>query len=549
VTIAATVRGVEAMLAQLEAEGVRYVFGNPGTTEQAFVEAVSRSNTLEYVGALHESVAVGAADGFARASRTPAFVQLHAAPGLGNAMGLIYDSAVAHTPLVVYIGEPDSRLTVDEPILGGDALAMARPFAKWVARVEHALALPKVLRRAFKIAAEPPFGVVVVAIPADVLDADVTPERATSARVSWAAAPDGQALTEAAGCLADARAPVILCGDGVAVCDAGEELAALAEELGAPVYEVWTSELALRTDHPLAQGSLNLLAPQTIQRALADHDVIAAFGATLFSLLSVPSEPLIANHQRLVEAHYDSWQLGKNHAGGPLLKGDLKPALAELTRQVRVRRTPTDVLERDRRIQAISSRKRRRQYEARSDGAISPVELAAAIAAEVSAEDVVFDEGITLSGALRATVPRTLARTYFLARGGGLGQGMPGPLGVKLALPERRVLAAVGDGSAVYTVQALWTAARHGIAVVWVIANNGRYHILDRNLAHHLGTAVEEPAFALGPPRLDFASLAQGFGVRAWTVSTEDDLQSALSTALASDEPALVDVHMVDPLT
>jgi benzoylformate decarboxylase len=551
----ATVAAVDAFVRQLEAEGVRHVFGNPGTTEQAFVRAVSAAPSIDYIGALHEAVAVGMADGYARSRRAPAFVQLHASPGLGNAMGLVYDAAAGGTPLVIYVGEPDSRLTAQEPLLAGDLLAMARPFAKWTHRIDRAADLQRVVRRAFKIAAAAPAGVVVLSVPADVLDEPVELQDAVSQRVRMAGAGDPVMLARVARGLAGARAPLILFGDGVAAADAGTELLAVAAAVPAPLREVWTTEFVVPTDSDLFAGGLNLLAPASIRRVLAEHDVIVAFGASLFPLLTHIGQPLIAADQELIEFHADPWELGKNYAASTLLHGDLKPALAALAGLLGSGHGPgrdgdAGALRKaiaDGRSTALA-RLHARHREQPDGGAIAPLELALEVAAALGDEDVLFDEAITLSGVLRTVVPRLRPGTYYLARGGGLGQGMPGPLGVKLAQPERRVLAIVGDGSAMYTIQSLWTAARHGIAVGWVIADNGRYHILDRNLAHHLGAPAEEPAFDLRPPALDFVKLAQGLGIAATVATSRAELRDALAAWRTLDEPFLIDARMPDPL-
>jgi benzoylformate decarboxylase len=548
-------QGVALFVDQLIAEGVTRVFGNPGTTEQAFVQAISQAAEIEYVGTTHESVAVGMADGYARATGEPALVQLHASPGLGNAMGLIYDAAVGKTPLVVYVGEPDAELTLSEPILAGDSLAMAAPFAKWTHRVSRPSSLQDAVRRAFKVAAEPPGGVVVLSIPADVLDVYVEdPVPAVSLRVPWRVGPDPEAITRLGEAIRAAEAPVVLVGDGAVAAGAGAEAARLAEAIAAPIYEVWTSEVALSSE--LSLGVLNLLSPDSVRRSLEPYDLIVAVGCSLFPLLSRPAAPLIRDDQVLAELHFDGWELGKNQRASVLVMGDLTRSLQAVRtnleefpgasdEELGVRREAI-VGHRDG-VGRARSRKWARGEAGESGDGLTRGELVDGIAAALEPGDIVFDEAITLSGALRAGVAPICSR-YFLARGGGLGQGMASPLGVKLALPEGRLLTVVGDGSALYTIQSLWTAARYGIAVGYLIVNNGRYHILDRNLADYLGEVVDETAFDLRPPTTSFAELAAAFGVANARVESAAALAPTLTAMLARDVPFLVDVTVKSPL-
>jgi benzoylformate decarboxylase len=210
-----TLAGRYAMLEQLVAQGTRYIFGNPGTTEQGFMDALQDFPQLEYILALHEGVATGIADGYARACGAPAFLQLHINPGLGNAMGMLYNSHRTRTPLVVYAGQHAQRGASQEPILAGDLVRLAGPLTKWAVEAQDANEIPVLLRRAFKIAMEPPRGPVFLSVPTNVMDeesdADITP----ATYVDTKARPDHHVVERIASLLADAHSPVIVCGDGV----------------------------------------------------------------------------------------------------------------------------------------------------------------------------------------------------------------------------------------------------------------------------------------------------------------------------------------------
>src|SRR5438874_3426372 len=225
-----------ALLEQLIADGVRHIFGNPGTTEQGFMDILQDYPQVQFMLALHEGVAVSMADAFARVSRRPAFVELHITPGLGNGMGMMHNARIGKTPLVVFAGQSPSDVLLQEPHLSGPLVDMARPIAKWAAQVEHAHDVPRALRRAFKIAAEPPQGPVFLALPMDVLDHEADVDIRPTAYTSWRTRPDLAALAQAAELLLAASHPMILAGDRVALSGAQAELVALAKLLGAAIF-------------------------------------------------------------------------------------------------------------------------------------------------------------------------------------------------------------------------------------------------------------------------------------------------------------------------
>src|SRR3990170_3198805 len=225
--------GRYAMLEQLVAEGTKYVFGNPGTTEQGFMDALQDYPQIQYILSLQEGIAVGVADGYARACGRPAFVQLHIMPGLGNAMGMLYNSYRTHTPLVIYAGQHPQRGASQEPILAGDLVRLAGPLTKWAVEAQDAAEIPVLLRRAFKAAVEPPPGPVFLSIPTNVMDEESDSAIIPSSPVDTRVRPQAEAIERVAQLLAGARSPVIICGDGVATSGGQQELVRLAETIGA----------------------------------------------------------------------------------------------------------------------------------------------------------------------------------------------------------------------------------------------------------------------------------------------------------------------------
>jgi len=542
--------GKQALLEQLVADGVRYIFGNPGTTEQAFMDLLQDYPRLEFILCLHEGVAVSMADAFARATRKPAFVELHIAPGLGNAVGMLYNARAGHSPLVVYVGQSASRALFQEPLLSGDLVGIAAPVTKWAYEIGHAADLPQAVRRSFKIADEAPQGPVVLSIPIDVLDeaAEVSIQPTTYTR--WRAHPDPAAMDEAAALLADSRCPLIVTGDGVALSDGQEHVTRLAELLGAPIYQGYTTEVNVAADHPLVVGTLpytNAAASEVTDRLFARHDVVLALGAPLLRFIFPRPGGMAPKDTRVIQIDLDGWELGKSLPTALGIKADCRAAIEALLERLESR-PPHGAADRVAAIAAERRQKRELQLAAdRKTWETSPISvprLMGEIADVLPHDAAVFDEAITGSTVLQRYVTPRPGR-YFRARAGGLGPGLPGALGLKLAMPERPVVGVVADGSAMFTVAAFWTAAHHRIPVTWIVCNNASYRILKENIMDYLGPSHIDRKFVamdLTDPPLRYDRIAESMGVYGRRVERADDLRPALEEALGLGAPAVVDV-------
>jgi benzoylformate decarboxylase len=544
--------GKQALMEQLVAEGVRYVFGNPGTTEQPFMDILQDYPQIQYILALQEATALGMADAYAWASGRPAFVELHIAPGLGNAMGMLHNAYYTGTPLVVYAGQHEARGVIQEILLAADLVSMARPVTKWSVEVQDAADIPTVLRRAFKVAAEPPRGPVFVSIPLNVMDqtAEMTIAPATYSR--WRVRPDPQAVAEAADLLAAAQSPVIVCGDGVALSGALEEAVQLAELIGAQVYSSFSAELVFPTGHPLYQGLVNIIREAGLRQQLAAADVLLTIGASAFGVVYSMPEPPFPAQTKVIQIDANPWELAKNWPATLAIVADPRMGLRDLLQMLPSRLSETAREAAAARLRAARQQKEQAQesFEAAARSAADTVPIAVPRLMQELADclepgTVVYDEAITASVHLSHYLKFNQPGTYFRGAGGGLGSGLPGALGVKLARPDSPVLAVVGDGAALYTIQALWTAAHYRIPVTYVICNNQSYRILKINMLQYLGEAMAGRNFVgmdLVDPVLDFAQIAQAFGIRGQRVERPEELGPALRSALRSGEPSLVDV-------
>jgi benzoylformate decarboxylase len=543
--------GKIALLELLKQEGVRVMFGNPGTTELPLMDAFAAERDIRYVLALQEAPAMGMADGYAQASGQLACVNLHAAPGLGNAMGMLYDARKAGAPIIVTAGQHEQRFNFTEPLLWADLPVVARPFVKWSEEVRRLADLPRAIHRAAKTALAPPTGPVFLSLPGDILTDSEDLELGQPTRVASGIRGDAGAIAAAAQLMARAKSPVILAGDAVAQGNALSEMVAFAEALAAPVYDEGMATRAMfPSSHPLYRGALVRL-PAAIRGMLDQHDLLVSIGADLFTL-SLPDEvDAMPEGMQVVHLDTDPWELGKNYPATVAILGEPKVTLPELTQALRAASNADAVAKRlaHVRTEGISSLARlTANAEALAERhPIHPLALMHAIGQLLPADAVVIDETVSSGNGLRRFLKSDDAQSFFGMRGGGIGWGLPAAIGAKLALPDRPVVALIGDGSAMYTIQGLWTAARENLRMVFVIINNYSYRILKQRTNAMKGLAAQADRYVgmdLDRPRVDFLSVARGLGLTAHRATTLPDVRDLLEAALAHDGPTLLDVDV-----
>ena len=547
-------RGRQILMESLIAQGVSYIFGNPGTTESPIIDSLLDYLQLNYIEALHEGVAVGAASYYAQASGKTGFVNVHVAPGLGNSIGMMYNALKASAPVVVTAGQQDTRMRLRDPLLGHDLVAMAAPVTKWSVQAERADELSLLLHRAFKVANDPPAGPVFVALPIDVMEQESENEPVAPGTLHRAgpAAPAG--VAEAAALLAGAQSPVIVVGDEVARFGAGAEIVALAEALGAAM---WTEGIRMHASVPSSHPNFRLALgfdALSIRKALEGADVLLLVGGPFFEEVWFSPGSPFPTGAAVIQVETSSQRLAYNYGVKVGLIGDPKATLAALLVDVNGKASAGYREAAARRNEALKSLKdgdaaaQRARAQKRWDNTpISMPRLMADIASALPADAIVVDEAITAGPDLARTLSFSKRGDYFGARGGGIGQALPGALGVKVACPDRPVVAISGDGSSMYSIQALWTAAHHDLPIVFVILNNGEYRILKHNMdvyRQRFGAKPDRPYLHmdLGKPRLGFLDLARGLGVSAERITTPGDLTGALSRAIAAKRPHLIEV-------
>ena len=546
--------GKRAFLDLLKMEGVKVMFGNPGTTELPLMDAFAVENDIRYILGLQEAALMAMADGYAQASGELAVLNLHVAPGLGNAMGMLYDAMKANAPVLVTAGQQDNDYLVTEPVLTADLPTLARPFVKWAAEVHRGQDLPLYVHRAVKIALTPPTGPVFLSLPGDILKNDADIDLLEPTRVAPRVRGDADAVAAAAAMVAKAERPVIIAGDAVAQSRAHKELVALAEAIGAPVYvEFIPNTASFPASHPLYRGMMTR-TQAGVREVLDKHDLLLSVGGDLFTW-SLPSNinpwpPGLP----LIHLDTDPWQIGKNYPAQVAILGDPKATLPDITAGVAARMSAGAKSAAAARLKSTAEaiKKDREAFRAKARAMatktpVQPLALLEAIGAMLPKDAVVIEEILSSAPGVRSMIDSNDEQSYFGLRGGGIGWGLPAAIGAKIALPDRPVVALVGDGSAMYTVQGLWTAAHYRLPVIWVIFNNLSYRILKQRLVMLRGLAEQADKFVgmeLIDPAIDFVGLARSLGIEGQRAATVKDATDLIGKALKDGTPMLIDVDM-----
>ncbi len=546
-------RARQVFMDGLVAHGVERIFGNPGTTESPLLDSLGAYPSIRYVTVLQESIALCAASYYAQASGKTGVVSVHVAPGLGNAIGMLYGALRAGSPMVVTAGQQDTRMRLADPVLGHDLVAMAAPVTKWSVQVERGDEMGAIMRRAFKVAHDGAPGPVFVSLPINVMEEETDLAATPAGPLSRSPKPAAEGVAALARALAGARSPVIVCGDEVARSGATGELVALAEALGA---SVWFEGLRMQNSFPTAHSSARLGLPldaQSIRKALHGADFVLLVGGPFFEdVWYAPGGPF-PQGAKVAQIEAAPSRLAYNHPLEVGVLGDVRAALSGLVAELV--KAPADFLTAaakrnaalaELKAREVASQKARAEKAWTREPASMP-RVMAEIRNAMPAHAIVVDETITASIDLARTIDFAGPGDYFGARGGGIGQGLAGALGVQVAQPDRRVVCISGDGSAMYSIQALWTAAHVGLPIVFVILANREYRVLKHNIDVYrmrFGITSQEPYahMDLGEPRLGFVEMAQGMGVAGTRVTKPDEIGPAIAAAFKTGRAHVVEV-------
>ncbi|CUW46989.1 thiamine pyrophosphate-binding protein [Novacetimonas hansenii] len=545
-------RGADILLEILESEGVKYIFGNPGTTELPLIDALQKRPDLQYVLALQEASAVAMADGYAQAAGRPGFLNLHTAGGLGHGMGNLLNASVSQTPLVVTAGQQDSRHTISDPLLFGDLVSIATPAVKWAQEVMHADQLPVLVHRAFNDTMAAPTGPVFLSLPMDVMEEMSTVSAAPPSRIERCSIAGG--LPELARHLAQI-APGrlgIIAGDEVHAAGAAAQVAAVAELLGAPVFgSSWPSRVPFATSHPLWEGNLPTRATD-IAAKLGDYDAIFALGGKSLITILYSEGSAVPPGCAIYQVSADIGDLGRTFYTPLSLVGHIRASLEAflplLAREIEGRqdvyasaREKVTARNRDRRNAALSIARHRME-----DPVIAPCVAAYEAVRAIGPDIAIVDEAIATSSHVRSFLNSDWPAQYSFLRGGALGWGMPAAVGASLGLGREPVVCLVGDGASLYSPQAIWTAAHEKLPVTFVIMNNQEYNVLKgfmRGQTHYVSTRNGNYlAMDLNDPVIDYQAMATSYGLSACRITRATDIAAAIQAGIASGRANVVEI-------
>ena len=544
------ITGRSAFLSLLKGQGITHLFGNPGTTELPIMHALKDHPDLTYVMGMQESVVVAMADGFSRASGQLVACNVHVAPGLGNAMGSLYNCKFTGTPLIITAGQQELGHGLTEPLLYDSLVPMAEPLVKWATEITRLEDMPRIVHRAAKIAMTPPTGPVFLSLPGDILNNEAGIDLGSATRVDTRNRPSDDVLEQIAERLLRAENPVMICGNEVVTSDALAEAGAFASALGATVYQQTVPYGAhFLSEHPCYMGGLSRSQKQ-VRSVLEPFDMMVVVGADVLRMSVWDEIDPMPDGLPIVQIGLNDWEMGKNYPTELAIGSDVRETLKALTPVLKEKGGSALAGAAEKRLAALADKNwtanRGKLIASISDaGSGTPIDpdwLMLKITEALPENAIVVNEGVTATRYLNDLRPYRDRYDYHGLASGGIGWGIAAAVGVQLAHPERPVCAIIGDGSSMYSIQALWSAANQKLPMTYVIVNNGGYRIIKQRLLsfhkndHFIGMDFKEP-------EVNFAALANSMGVEAERVEDPAGLRDALDRALAnSSGPNLIEV-------
>jgi benzoylformate decarboxylase len=488
------------------------------------------------------------ADGFSRSTGRLVACNVHVAPGLGNAMGSLYNAMFTGTPMILTAGQQEQGHGLMEPLLYGPLVRMAEPLVKWAVEVTRLEDLPRIVRRAAKIATTPPTGPVFISLPGDILNSEAAIDLGHSTRVDTRVAPSAETLEALAARLMAARRPVIIVGDEIVKSDALDEAAEFASTLGCPVYQQSIAYGAhFLSEHPNYMGPLSRVQTQT-RDLLKPYDLMIVLGADPVRMSVFSESAPLPDEMPIVQVGLIDHDMAKNFPAEIAVKADVRETLRALIPTL-LRRGGAQLAETAKtRTQALestnwSAKRKSLTTQIAANAHRSPIDpdwLALQVVNALPPNAILVDEGLTSARYIPFLRAHKGRYGYHALASGGIGWGLPASVGVSLANPDRPVVCYTGDGSAMYSIQALWTAAHHKLPLTVVLVNNGGYRIIKQRLrAFHnddrfIGMDFDDPP-------VDFAAVARGLGLEALRIDAPNGLE-ILGDAFRNPAPKLIEV-------
>ena len=543
------ITGRSAFVSLLKSEGVTHLFGNPGTTELPVMHALGEHPDMTYVMSMHESLVVGMADGYARASGKVGACNVHAAPGLGNAMGSLFNAKYTRVPIVITAGQQELGHGLTEPLLFDNLVRMAEPLVKWAVEVNRLEDLPRIVHRAVKVAMTPPTGPVFISLPGDILNNEGGIDLGTASTVDTRVRPSDDLVDKLAARILAAERPVIIVGDEMVRSDALAAGARFAEAIGAPV---WQQGFASGTCFLSASKAYIGLLPKdqpSMRKVLAEHDLLIVLGCDgLRTSVASETNPLPESCP-VVHVGLDDWEIGKNDPVEIGVRADVRETLLALLPALEKRGGAKAKVAAAKRLAAVeegnwTAKRAKLAAAIKARPPVQPIDPDAfmlALADGLPHNAIVVHEGFTTTHHFTDLFEFRDRYAYHNGGAGGIGWSIPASVGVAMAQPERPVVTLVGDGSAMFSIQALWTIAHHKLPITTLICDNGGYRIIKRRLKsfhkseHFIGMDFANPS-------VDFVGLATSLGMSARRITDTAEIGPAVAEATRSGKPSLINV-------
>jgi len=544
--------GKRALLEMLKAEGVEYIFGNPGTSEGPIIDLLGDYPEFKYILCLQESVAVGMGESYARSTGTASFVSLHVDSGLANGIALMLDALNTGTPMVVTSANYDARKITE---VMTDLAGLVRPVTKWSVELTLPDQIPGAIRRAFNEANSHPKGPVYVGFSSNALEGTADMNIVPSSKIHDSPRPDMQGIQEATALLVAARKPMMIVGDRVSDDDAVDQAIELAELLGLPVYQSRGAEVAFPTIHPQFMGNHSLRVAKD-REILQEADLVLAIGMDALDELFYWGDVILGPDVKLIHIDPIPGRVGRSeptdvgivsHCGRAIedLLGAVKPLISTAM--------ATEIKNRVQEVVAQAIEKRQAFDDSVSakwnNRPMTPARMMAELAQAMPANAIVVDDAISNRATLRHYFPASKRGDLRGVRGQSIGGGIGATMGAQCANPDRPVFGIMGDGSAMMTIQGLWTAANDNIPCIFVICNNGMYRVLKVNFDVYQRDILQEsePAgrnlpYSEFPTPFDMAAIAKSMGVFGERILEPGDIAPAVKRAVASGKPAVLDI-------
>jgi benzoylformate decarboxylase len=544
--------GKYILLEALKKQDVKYIFGNPGTTETAIMDALESYPEFEYILTVQESVAMGMADAYARATKKPAFVNLHIETGLANGLSLLHNAHSGGTPLVLSAGNKDSREIAPGKT---DLIDMVSPFTKWAVEVNHPDAIAQTVQKAFRIAMSPPTGPTFVAFTTNALDDKTNVYPTETYNEEIIIKPDEKSIDEAAELLVNSNNIGMLIGDRIVQISNPYIPTKLAELLGAKVYSSNYSEMIFPNKHPNYINNLKLGFNSSDE--FEEFDTVLAIGGLprVSYMFSNPKMRIFNPKSKLIHIDNDPSQVGTTEKTDIGIISDPSDALKKLTIKVEELLKGNKLEFFTEKNLLLKKEKEKSENNIKTEllanfnnSPMTPDRMISEIANSIPQNTIVVNDAVTTGNSIFKFMNFEKENSVFGGRGGSLGWGMGGALGIKLAFPDENVIAIVGDGTGMMSVQALWTASINNIPITYIMCNNSTYRILKLNMdiyKEQIGENKNSKYMGMNfDQKFDFKTIANSFNINSYSISKPEEIGDVLKKCIKSQKPNLIDIHI-----